>query len=195
MSAKYPNMKKLPLMQYEKKNGRQGEGGGKPTKFNPETSAKIIEGVRRGSWLEISATAAGIDRLTLLDWLKTGNRAKEKIAREQPVTQLERLLSDFVDEVHKAQAEGEMIDLERINRAADTTWQAAAWRLERRHPERWAQRIEHSGEIRGGNVRDMISEMDDDAFNNFVDQIAERITETPQPKLLPPPPENGNGAA
>ena len=40
-------------------------------------------------------------------------------------------------------AEAELRDVMVINRAAQTTWQAAAWKLERKYPNRWGLRSKH----------------------------------------------------
>ena len=47
----------------------------------------------------------------------------------------------FSDAVEKALADAELRDLQRVDGAAERgSWQAAAWRLERRNPTRWARR-------------------------------------------------------
>jgi len=42
--------------------------------------------------------------------------------------------------VEKAQAGAEMTSIALINRASEMQWQAAAWRLERKHPDRWGRK-------------------------------------------------------
>ena len=47
---------------------------------------------------------------------------------------------DFYLAVEQARAEAESIQVVRVSQAANNgSWQAAAWLLERRHPERWAK--------------------------------------------------------
>ncbi len=71
---------------------------------------------------------AGVSKVTLYGWLKLG-------AREEEGPHVE-----FLNAVEKAQAEAEMRDLDRVDAAAEAgAWQAAAWRLERRSPQRWGR--------------------------------------------------------
>ena len=45
----------------------------------------------------------------------------------------------------KAEADAEVRNVAIIQRAADTTWQAAAWWLERKHKAEWSSRVEQTG--------------------------------------------------
>jgi len=47
----------------------------------------------------------------------------------------------FSNAVEKALAEAEMRDVMIIGKAASEQWQAAAWRLERKFPQRWGRRV------------------------------------------------------
>ena len=95
------------------------------------TSA-VIERVARlvgsGVFLETAAASAGVSRSTLYEWLKRG-------AAEE-----EGLYARFRKAIDKAIANAEIKDWQAIGRATKTDWRAAAWRLSRRHPERFAQR-------------------------------------------------------
>ena len=116
--------------------------GGAPTKLTPELQATIVAYVRGGGYVETAASAAGIDKTTLYDWLKRG-AVEPGIYRE------------FSNAVQKAMGESEMTDVARINKAAsEGQWQASAWRLERKFPARWGRkdRIEHSG-ADGGPIK------------------------------------------
>lgn len=97
------------------------------TKLTKEIAAAICAGVRNGDYQDVAAKAQGIGRRTLFDWKE---RAK---SGEQP-------FADFVEQLEIAQACAEQRDLALIGRAAETQWQAAAWRLERMHPERYGKR-------------------------------------------------------
>jgi hypothetical protein len=48
------------------------------------------------------------------------------------------LYVQFFDAYKKALADAEADKFERIRQAGATRWQANAWLLERRHPERWS---------------------------------------------------------
>jgi hypothetical protein len=104
--------------------------------ISEEICNKIIKAIELGSYVETAAAFAGISKQTFYNWLKKGARSK---------TGLEATL---VDAVQKAMASSELRDLSRIEKAAESgIWQAAAWRLERKFPNRWGrkERIEHSG--------------------------------------------------
>ena len=55
--------------------------------------------------------------------------------------------ADFAEEVKKAEAEAIARNVTVIQKAAGTSWQAAAWWLERRHPNDFArtERLQHGG--------------------------------------------------
>lgn len=118
---------------------------GRPTKLNDTTHEAIVTAVRGGNYVETAATAAGISVSTFYRWMETG-----EADHEADVTSPFRELWEAVE---KAKAESEKVDLDRIAKAADDgSWQAAAWRLERRFPTKWGRNdrvsVEHSGQIR-----------------------------------------------
>jgi hypothetical protein len=108
---------------------------GRPTKLTPEVREEVCQAIRAGNYLETAAAYAGITRETFYDWMRKG-RAQKSGAHV-----------DFVDAVEKALADAEMFALQTITNANE--WQAAAWRLERRYPERWRKRetTEHTGKL------------------------------------------------
>lgn len=95
---------------------------------------KICDLIKVGMSYENACAKAGIRRSTFHNWLAKG---EQKNARAKYVK--------FVDEVYKANAEVEFQLLKQIQDAKE--WQAKAWILERRFPERWGRkdRIEHTG--------------------------------------------------
>jgi hypothetical protein len=52
---------------------------------------------------------------------------------------------DFRDSIEKAEGEAELRNLQVIQDATRTTWQAAAWWLERKHKADWSSRVEQTG--------------------------------------------------
>lgn len=102
---------------------------GRPTKLSPEVTERILEGLRAGAYAETAAAAAGIGRSTLYRWLQLG---------EDPDAPAE--FREFRDAIKRAEAEAEAEALEVILAASRKSWQAAAWYLERRHPDRWRNR-------------------------------------------------------
>ena len=98
---------------------------GRPTKYTPPTVAKITDALRGGNTRRASCAAAGIDQTTFANWLKE--------------------YSDFSYAVEKAEGEAELRNLAVIQDATRTTWQAAAWWLERKHKAEWSSRVEQTG--------------------------------------------------
>lgn len=140
--------------------------GGRPTKLTPELQDRIVQAIRAGAYIETAAAYAGVSKDTLYQWLKRGARSKSGIYRQ------------FSDAVEKALAEAEMRDVMLVGRAAETNWQAAAWRLERKFPERWGRRdrvsMEHSGEVHHTHKIDL-SKLSDEELTEL-ERIAEKLS-------------------
>jgi len=111
-------------------------------KLTAERSEKIIGYLRAGAYIETAAAAAGISKQTLYNWLRRAAAEDE----EDPS------FAKFAAAVEEAQALAEVRDIALIGKAAESQWQAAAWRLERKSPERWSRkdRVELSG--KGGGA-------------------------------------------
>lgn len=101
--------------------------GGRPSKLTPETREKLLSAIRLGNYRETACAYAGIDPHTLGRWMKRGEREQRGEYWE-----LCALIKD-------AEASAEMVSVARIRAASADTWQAAAWYLERKFPERWAR--------------------------------------------------------
>lgn len=110
-------------------------------KLTPALIEKIVGYLRAGAYVETAAAAAGISKQTLYTWLRRAVDENE----EDPI------FAKFAAAVEEAQALAEVRDIALIGKAAETQWQAAAWRLERKSPERWGRkdRVELSGKDGG----------------------------------------------
>lgn len=97
---------------------------GRRTKRTPETAAKLVQAIRLGATYELACGYAGIDRSTFYRWMNAD--------------------SDFYNTIKNAEGMGAIGWLAKIEKAAnDGSWQAAAWKLERRYPEIYGrQRID-----------------------------------------------------
>lgn len=125
------------------------------TKLTPEVQEKILRHLRIGAYVETAAAAAGISRDTFYDWLKKGAKGKAPYAT-------------FSGAVDQALAESEARDLATILAASKTQWTAAAWRLERRFPDRYGRfdrmKVEGKVEVDGiGLVAKLAKLIDGDA--------------------------------
>jgi transposase len=111
---------------------------GRPTKLTPEVQDKIVAALRAGNYQETAAMYAGVEARTFYRWMERGESdgTEDEIYRQ------------FRQAVEKAKADAEVRDIALIDKAAhDGSWQAAAWKLERKFPHKWGRvnRTEISG--------------------------------------------------
>lgn len=97
-------------------------------KITREMVTVLCAALEEGHYREVACRLAGIDRKTLLNWLKRGSREKNGLYRE------------LFEAVERAEAKAEEFHLKNIKDASKKNWFASAWYLERKHPERWAKR-------------------------------------------------------
>jgi transposase len=112
-------------------HSRAGRPTGRPCKLTPNIQARIVEAVTVGAYRAQAAQYAGIGVSTFYRWLETG----EADATEGIMSKFRDLWEDVI----KAETKDELRLLALITKAAETKWPAAAWRLERKHPERWGR--------------------------------------------------------
>ncbi len=111
-------------------------GRGRPSLLTPEREARLMGAIEKGMPLKQAAMLAGMSYETLNRWRLQGEA--EDAALE---------FRHFWQALRKAQAVAMERLLSRIDTASLSDWKAAAWLLERRHPEEFAkpQKLEHSG--------------------------------------------------
>ncbi|MGH2973610.1 MAG: transposase [Solirubrobacterales bacterium] len=108
----------------------------RPTKLTPEVAERIVNAVRAGNYYEPAARSAGISPATFHRWIARGKR------------ETKGAYYDFYESVERASAEAQVHAVALIKKAAaDGEWRAAAYFLERRHPEGWRRHesIDHEG--------------------------------------------------
>jgi hypothetical protein len=153
---------------------------GRPPTLNEDVQKKITDAIRLGNYIETAAAYAGVPKRTLYDWLKRGALAERKRDEGLRLGRNDRLYLEFSHAVERALADSEMHDVLLIHQAAKDAWQAAAWRLERKFPDRWGRRIQATV-----NATVATSEEYDeaDAFGKdekalaLADALAERLSE------------------
>lgn len=101
-----------------------------PSKLTPELQAALCECLRLGMSIEHSCDRVGINSVTFRRWKRAGAKYDDQIYVEF-VAAIKRAESDFVDD--------NMRDI-RAAAASGKAWTAAAWLLERRLPEYYAQK-------------------------------------------------------
>lgn len=111
-------------------NIKGGHKGGRPTKLTPELQDKICMYLRLGNYIETTCHLVGLPKSTFFNWMAEGRKAQRSTNK----------YAKFMDSVFKAMAWSETTDLGRISKAAAKDWKAAAWRLERKYPQKWGRK-------------------------------------------------------
>lgn len=101
----------------------------KYVQFTPDRGQRIIGAISAGVTHEVAAQAVGINQVTLVRWIKRSKRADASPEMRK-----------FGEELKAAEASAELRWITRINEASKNYWQAAAWLLERKYPEKWGKR-------------------------------------------------------
>jgi hypothetical protein len=109
---------------------------GRPPKVTAEITQTVANAIAAGNYQRTAMQLAGISESAFYQWLEWGREGREPY-------------KEFAEAIEKAQAQAEARNVAIIETAARETWQAAAWWLERRYPDRWGRREhhEHSGAI------------------------------------------------
>lgn len=93
----------------------------KKSKFNPESTKRIINAIGLGATYQIAAEAGGISRATLHNWLKRGKTGSSKQYK------------DFYEKFTRSESQGAIYLLGVVRDHSVKDWKSAAWILERRH--------------------------------------------------------------
>ena len=111
---------------------------GRKTKLNDARLKKVVDGITAGLPYDTACALAGIHYTTFLNWMKRGE--EEKTGE----------FFKFFEEVKKAEAIAESVHIKNIKDAGrNGVWQADAWMLERRYPEKWGKKEQVKQEISG----------------------------------------------
>lgn len=108
---------------------------GPEPKLTSDTHAVIVDAVANGVPYKHAAAKAGISERSLLRWLAWGKAGKEPFA--SLVAALKRVEANYIQK-----------HLKTITDASYDSWQAAAWILERRHPEEFGSNRHEIAELK-----------------------------------------------
>ena len=116
---------------------------GRRPRSTPEQRKQLVELVAAGNYLSAAARAVGMPWRTVMEWMQRGRETGK-----EPY-------GSFFLAVREAEAKAEVRDVALIRLAARNTWQAAAWYLERKYPDRWGRRdvVKHDGTIETKNTQ------------------------------------------
>lgn len=121
---------------------------GRPSKLTPEVQEKICQLLKAGNTFRTACEVAGIGWSTGREWRTRGEERHSTREGDEEY-------AAFAAAVQKAEEEAAARNVALIQKAAaNGTWQAAAWWLERKFPGEWARvdRHEHTGP-RGGPIQ------------------------------------------
>ena len=104
---------------------------GRKTKLNPQLQERICQLISAGNYIRTACQAVGISGQTYINWMKRGEKSQKGSYFE------------FFEAVKKAEAQAIARNVAVIQSAAKETWQAAAWWLERKHPQDWGKKERH----------------------------------------------------
>lgn len=100
---------------------------GHPPKFKQEITDKVLYAVGLGAPLNMACNYAGVDYSTFRKWVIAGESGEEQYI-------------EFLQALKRAQGGAGVHWLEKINEAMENgTWQAAAWKLERKFYKDFSQ--------------------------------------------------------
>lgn len=116
---------------------------GPKTALTPEIIAQVEALVPRLVYRTLVADALGVSRRTLLRWMAKGRKAAARIDAEGGEPQGDEamhlsLLSAFKKGVATLSGDALAAIVKAFSDKERPSWQAAAWLLERLHPEVWA---------------------------------------------------------
>jgi transposase len=120
----------------------------RPRILSEATRSRVAASLQAGNYVETAAAFAGISASTFYSWMARGRAEILRVEAGGDPDPGEVDFVEFVETVEKARADAEVRAVHAVQKAAnDGTWQAAAWFLERSHPQRWGrfQRTELSG--------------------------------------------------
>ena len=105
---------------------------GRPTKLTPELQEELLKALRGGAYVEDACGYVGIHKDTFYEWMRRGADGDD-------------LYSEFSDAVEKARASAVVRNIALLQKAAEDSWQAAAWWLERTRPNQYGRRTNIAG--------------------------------------------------
>lgn len=118
---------------------------GRPDKLNKTLEEEIVKFLQLGNYVETVCAMVGLSKSTFYDWVKRGARESDRVSKDGRlrIRKDERKYVEFSYAVKKAMAHSEVRDVALIGKASEKNWQASAWRLERKYPERWGRKDNH----------------------------------------------------
>jgi predicted DNA-binding protein YlxM (UPF0122 family) len=136
---------------------------GRPTKLTIELMNEIAQYLRAGNYIETTAALVGINRDSIYEWIKRGNKEQERLSKNPraKIRKKEAIFVEFTDTVKKSQAQSEAMLVGLIGQAAQKNWTAAAWRLERKFPDKWGRTERNVATAQDDPVKELAKQIED----------------------------------
>lgn len=136
---------------------------GRPTKLTKELIEEIATYLRAGNYIETTAHLVGVHRDSIYEWLKRGNAEIARVSKSNRarIRKREEIFVEFTDTVKKAQAQAEAMLVAQIGKASEKNWTAAAWRLERKYPDRWGRTERNVAQTQDDPLKDLAKQIQD----------------------------------
>lgn len=132
---------------------------GQPPKIlKPGVQEKFLHAISKGATYSIACSFAGIIPVTLQQW-KRRAEALFGLHEEQIENHPDKPYYDFYWKLKQVESYAVLKLLDKIDAASNIHWQAAAWKLERRHPEDFGR---YEKERHDNNEGDALSKAKDD---------------------------------
>jgi hypothetical protein len=114
-------------------NAEKRQGRGRETALTPKLQKAITGHIADGLPYDTACALVGIDYQTFSLWMRRGKGTDSQMPQTE-------LYMNFMIAVQKAKAQAEAFAVQSVVVAYPDNWKAAAWMLERRHPDKWGKR-------------------------------------------------------
>ena len=147
---------------------------GRKCKLTPELLNEACQVLRIGNYVKTTCGYLGVSEATWYSWINDGEAALKKEELGIELTDNETKKLEFLKSIKKAQDEAVVRNLQLIQTAAKSNWQAAAWTLERRYPAMFslAQRItvtDKKEQLTQDDIKLKLEELKKDRNNKSID--------------------------
>lgn len=114
------------------------DGMARPIEITAAKIKAICKVIAAGNYQDAAARSAGVSVRTFQSWMKRGREEDKAGEKDTLFTQLLRA-------VHDAEAKAETLNVQRVLKAAQKNWKAAAWWLERKRRKKWGRNLRVDG--------------------------------------------------
>lgn len=116
------------------------KSAGRRTLLNEQMIERLVGAVKSGNYLDDSARYVGIGERTLFEWLAKGRQALDEAGGDIEAVDEDKLLfAQLSQSLESARSYAVVRNVALIQKAAENSWQAAAWYLERTNPKKWGR--------------------------------------------------------